>query len=105
MFKLNVGQKVVFEFNGVNRLGTIESIKEAKKSPRYSVRDECGNLYAPIGTDTVVPGKVLLKISEAYFKNHDVNMAPISVIFNDENDEDGISTTNEIFDVTDKEAE
>lgn len=67
MARLVEGQKVVFNFNDKNQIGTIESIKTINKSKRYQVRAESGRLYPYIGINTVVPGRIDLTLTKAYF--------------------------------------
>ena len=67
MAKLREGQKVVFNYQGVNRVGVIESTKLIDKARRYQVRDEGGRLYPYLGINTKVPGKIDVTLTRAYF--------------------------------------
>ena len=67
MAKLREGQTVIFTFNGVNRIGTIEDIKIVNKSKRYQCRAEGGKLYPHLGVNTSEPGKINLPLTEKYF--------------------------------------
>jgi len=69
MAKLKEGQKVVFTFKGVNRVGIIESIKIINKSKKYQVRDERGKLFPYLGVNTVEPGKINVPLTIAYFSD------------------------------------
>lgn len=68
MANLREGQPVVFNFNGLNKIGVIEEIKLIDKVKRYQVRDEAGRLYPHLGINTKAPGKIDVPLTNAYFK-------------------------------------
>ena len=67
MAKLKEGDRVVFNFYGVNRIGIIESVKLIDKVKRYQVRGEGGRLFPYLGVNTKTPGKIDVSLTKAYF--------------------------------------
>ena len=72
MARLSIGQQVMFEFNGIKRIGKIEEIVLENRQTRYDIRCEGGKLFPAIGINTQWPGKILLELSRKYFKNDEL---------------------------------
>jgi hypothetical protein len=67
--KLREGTPVVFSLYGKNQIGIIESARTINKMKRYKVRAESGKITPYLGINTEAPGRILVDLSEKYFKD------------------------------------
>ena len=68
--KYNENNQVVFEWDDSIQLGLIESVVMEKKSRKYIIRAESGQLFPKMGVDTRTdfPGRILSEITAKYYK-------------------------------------
>jgi len=84
--KYNERNPVVFIWEDSIQLGVVEKVVLEKKSRKYEVRAESGQLYPIMGVDTKkdFPGRILADLTDKYYTK---NPAPKIKIYNDDIDD------------------
>tara|TARA_R110002126_G_scaffold209411_3_gene356013 strand:- start:87 stop:347 length:261 start_codon:yes stop_codon:yes gene_type:complete len=82
--KYNEGNKVVFVWEESIQLGVVESVILSKKSRKYELRAESGQLYPIMGVDTKTdfPGFIMSDITSKYYGKQKETI----VVLEEEND-------------------